>query len=119
MLPLLIGATLLYAFYNAPSEQVGGSKNFHLSQGASAAMYASMKDNGMSSENLRRFVAMEDYLFEIEKLSVCTGIPRLGEATSVSQQIKDLFIGYDFSYHTIHLKQVAEPNKFINKNLSC
>lgn len=119
MLPLLIGAGLLYAFYNAPSEQIGGSKNFHFSQGASAAVYKAMKENGMSDENLRRFVAMEDYFLEIEKLSVCTGIPRLGEATSVSQQIKDYFIGYDFSYHTIHLKQVAEPNKMINKNLSC
>lgn len=119
MLPLLIGAALLYAFSNAPSEQVPGSKNFHLSQGASAATYKLMKESGMSDENLRRFVAMEDYLLEIEKMSVCTGIPRLGEATSVSQQIKDYFIGYDFSYHTVHLKQVAEPNKMINKNLSC
>ena len=82
-------------------------------------MYKLMKENGMSDENLRRFVAMEDYLLEIEKMSVCTGIPRLGEATSVSQQIKDYFVGYDFSYHTTHLKQIAEPNKFINKNLSC
>jgi len=109
----------MYAFYNSPSEQVGGSKNFHMSQGASAAMYKLMKENGMSDENLRRFVVMEDYLLEIEKLSVCTGIPRLGEATSMSQQIKEYFVGYDFSYHTIHLKQVAEPNKLINKNLSC
>jgi hypothetical protein len=119
MIPLLIGAALMYAFYNSPSEQIGGSKNFHMSQGASATMYKLMKENGMSDENLRRFVAMEDYLLEIEKMSVCTGIPRLGEATSVSQQIKDYFVGYDFSYHTTHLKQIAEPNKFINKNLSC
>lgn len=119
MLPLLIGAALLYAFYNIPSEQVGGSKNFHLTQGASAAVYKAMKENGVSDENLKRFVAMEDYFLEIEKMSVCTGIPRLGEATSVSQQIKDYFIGYDFSYHTTHLKQTAEPNKMINKNLSC
>jgi hypothetical protein len=119
MLPLLIGAALLYAFYNTPSEQVGGSKNFHLTQGASAAVYKAMKETGVSDENLKRFVAMEDYFLEIEKMSVCTGIPRLGEATSVSQQIKDYFIGYDFSYHTTHLKQTAEPNKMINKNLSC
>jgi len=73
----------------------------------------------MSDENLKRFVIMEDYLLELERVSVCTGIPRLGEATSMSQQIKDLFMGYDFSYHTAHLKQAAEPNKSINKFVSC
>lgn len=119
MIPLLIGAALMYAFFNAPSEQVSGSKNFHLSDGASASMYKLMKEQGMSDENLKRFVIMEDYLLELERVSVCTGIPRLGEATSMSQQIKDLFMGYDFSYHTAHLKQAAEPNKSINKFVSC
>src|SRR5210317_936754 len=102
MIPLIIGAVLMYAFFNAPSEQVPGSKNFH-----------------MSDENLKRFVIMEDHLLELEKVSVCTGIPRIGEATSMSQQIKDLFMGYDFSYHTFHLKQVADPSRLINKFVSC
>ena len=119
MIPLIIGAILVYAFFGAPSAQVPGSKNFHMSDGVSAAMYTRMKDDGMSDENLRRFVIMEDHLLELEKMSVCSGIPRLGEATSMSQQIKDTFLGYDFSYHTIHLKQVAEPNKLINKFVSC
>ena len=82
----------MYAFFNSPTEQVPGSKNFHMSDGASAAMYKLMKERGMSDENLRRFVIMEDYLLELEKISVCTGIPRLGEATSMSQQIKDYFL---------------------------
>jgi hypothetical protein len=89
MIPLIIGVVLMYAFFNAPSEQVPGSKNFHMSDGASAAMYKHMKDQGMSDENLKRFVIMEDHLLELEKVSVCTGIPRIGEATSMSQQIKD------------------------------
>lgn len=119
MIPLIIGAVLMYTFFNAPSEQVPGSKNFHMSDGASAAMYKHMKDQGMSDENLKRFVIMEDHLLELEKVSVCTGIPRLGEATSMSQQIKDIFMGYDFSYHTFHLKQVADPSRLINKFVSC
>lgn len=119
MIPLIIGAVLMYAFFNAPSEQVPGSKNFHMSDGASTAMYKHMKDQGMSDENLKRFVIMEDHLLELEKVSVCTGIPRIGEATSMSQQIKDLFTGYDFSYHTFHLKQVADPSRLINKFVSC
>ncbi len=119
MIPFIIGGILMYAFFNSPTEQVSGSKNFHMSDGASAAMYKLMKERGMSDENLKRFVIMEDYLLELEKVSVCTGIPRLGEATSMSQQIKDYFLGYDFSYHTFHLKQVSEPSKIINKFVSC
>ena len=119
MIPLIIGGILMYAFFNAPSEQVQGSKNFHMSDGVSAAMYKLMKDQGMSDENLRRFVIMEDHFLELEKVSVCTGIPRLGEATSMSQPIKDMFLGYAFSYHTAHLKQTAKPNKVINKFISC
>jgi hypothetical protein len=53
MIPLIIGGILMYAFFNAPSEQVPGSKNFHMSDGASAAMYKLMKEQGMSDENLR------------------------------------------------------------------
>jgi hypothetical protein len=75
MIPLIIGGILMYAFFNSPTEQVPGSKNFHMSDGASAAVYKHMKDQGMSDENLRRFVIMEDYLLELEKVSVCTGIP--------------------------------------------
>jgi hypothetical protein len=119
MIPLIIGAILVYAFFNSPTEQVPGSKNFHMSDGASAAVYKQMKEQGMSDENLRRFVIMEDYLLELEKVSVCTGIPRIGEAVSMSQQIKDAFVGYDFSYHTFHLKQVADPSRVINKFVSC
>jgi len=41
----------MYAFFNSPTEQVPGSKNFHMSDGASAAMYKLMKERGMSDEN--------------------------------------------------------------------
>ena len=67
MIPFIIGGILMYAFFNSPTEQVSGSKNFHMSDGASAAMYKLMKERGMSDENLRRFVIMEDYLLELER----------------------------------------------------
>jgi hypothetical protein len=51
---------------------------------------------------------------------VCRGdAGRRIEAMDLSQQIRETFPVYDFSYHTHHLKQMAEPDKMINKSLSC
>ena len=41
------------------------------------------------------------------------------DISKISNKIKDIFPKYNFSYHTIHLKQVAEPNKYINILISC
>ena len=41
------------------------------------------------------------------------------EAFALSDEIKNRFKGYDFSYHTKHLKQISEPDKIINRNITC
>jgi hypothetical protein len=101
------------------SEEVEGSKYFYVSDGASKDMYLRMHADGMHRDMLKRFVYLEDRLLEIEKLSVCSGIPRIVEASLISNKIKEIFPKYNFAYHTIHLKQVAEPNKYINLVISC
>src|SRR6056300_1880441 len=101
------------------SEEVAGSKNFHLSGGASKQMYLLMHRDGMSQENLKKFVQLEDRLLQIERNSVCSGVPHIVEATTLSNMIKDLFPKYNFAYHTIHLKQIAEPTKTVNDRIKC
>jgi hypothetical protein len=99
--------------------EIGGSKNFHLSDGTSFKMYKTMEDAGASGESLRIFVNMEDRLLEIERISVCSGVPRTMEASSISRQIKERFPAFDFSYHNIHIKQTSEPSRLINKKIRC
>lgn len=101
------------------SEEVEGSKHFYISNGASKDMYLRMHADGMHRDMLKRFVNLEDRLLEIEKMSVCSGIPRIVQASLISSKIGELFPKYNFSYHTTHLKQVAEPNKSINPFISC
>jgi len=85
----------------------------------SKEMYLLMRKEGVSAEDLKKFVQLEDRLLQIERNSVCSGIPHIVEGTSVSNLIKDLFPRYNFVYHTIHLKQIAEPTRVVNKRLSC
>jgi len=95
------------------------TKNFGISHGMSKKMFESMKQSGMRDEKLKEFLKMEDYLLGIEIDSVCRGIERAFDATSVSFKIKEKFKKYDFSYHTKHIKQTAEPNKTINRSITC
>jgi hypothetical protein len=37
----------------------------------------------------------------------------------LSNKIKEMFPKYNFSHHTIHLKQIAEPKKSINPYIKC
>lgn len=92
---------------------------FHLSHGASKRMFEKMRDDGMGPESLKHFLMLEDRLLRIEQTSVCSGNPRVHEAFAISEEIKESFLGYDFSYHTKHLKQIAEPHKLINQSLRC
>ena len=62
---------------------------------------------------------MEDRFLNLERLSVCTQISRIIEAFGLSKEIKDGFLGYDFSYHAKHLKQISEPHKLINRSIVC
>ena len=114
----LLALFLIYEKSNQ-SEEVAGSKNFHLSGGMSKQMYLLMHKNGMSQENLKKFVQLEDRFLQIERNSVCSGISYIVEATVLSNLIKDMFSKYNFAYHTIHLKQVAEPSKTVNSRITC
>jgi hypothetical protein len=73
----------------------------------------------VSDETLKEFVMMEDRLLEVERKSVCSQTARQFEAVGVSDQIKKRFMGYDFSYHSKHIKQASEPEKMINRSITC
>lgn len=95
------------------------TKNFHMSHGMSKKMFETMKQDGVSDETLKEFVMMEDRLLEVERKSVCSQTARQFEAVGVSDQIKKRFLGYDFSYHAKHIKQASEPEKMINRSITC
>ena len=99
------------------SDEVESSKHFYISNGISKDTYILMQKDGMSKEELTKFVYMEDRFLEYEKESVGLGIPHIVSATVLSNKIKETFPKYNFSYHTIHLKQIAEPTKSINMKI--
>jgi len=101
------------------SEEVEGSKYFYVSDGASKSMYLKMHEDGLGRDVLKMFVQLEDQFLGIERTSVCTGMPYILQAGLISNKIKETFSKYDFSYHTIHLKQIAEPNKIVNRKIKC
>lgn len=121
MIYLILGIIAIVLMYEArsTSEEIAGSKHFHLSHGASRDMYLKMMSDGMNENGLKRFVLMEDRLLQIEKMSVCSGLSNIVEATTLSNMIKDVFPRYNFSYHTTHLKQIAEPLKIVNTRVTC
>jgi hypothetical protein len=114
----LLALFLIYEKSNQ-SEEVAGSKNFHLSGGMSKQMYLLMHKSGVGGEDLKKFVQLEDRFLQIERNSVCSGISYIVEATVLSNLIKDMFPKYNFAYHTFHLKQVAEPTKIVNSRITC
>jgi len=101
------------------SNEVEGSKYFYLSNGASRDVYLKMHEDNIGDNALKRFVHMEDDFLQLEEKSVCSGIPLIVQASIISNKIKDAFPHYNFSYHTKHLKQIAEPNKTINRKIRC
>jgi hypothetical protein len=115
---LLVAGALMYD-RAVNTEEVAGSKYFYMSHGMSKGMYKRMEDSGVTSESLKSFVHMENRMLEVEHLAVCSGIPRSLEVTALSQQIKDRFPAFDFTYHSLHIKQASEPNRLINKSISC
>ena len=78
-----------------------------------------MHKDGVSSDRLKNFVRMEDEFLSMEQRSVCSGIPMIVQASLLSNKIKDAFPKYDFSHHVIHLKQIAEPTKIVNRKIKC
>lgn len=112
---LLISIVLFFMFEkHKVSEEVTGSKHFYISNGLSKDVYILMHKDGSSKEELDTFVQMEDKFLEYEKDSVYTGSPHIVPATILSNKIKERFPKYNFSYHTLHLKQISEPKKGIN-----
>jgi len=111
MLYIVLAIVILALMYE--SKKAEGS----LSEGASKDMYTRMRKDGMSQDGLKKFVQMEAAFLKLEQQSVRSGIPYIGDAIILSNLIKQTFPKYDFSYHTIHLKQIAEPNKTINRNI--
>mgnify|MGYP000250329849 FL=1 len=95
------------------------TKYFYISKGKSKGIFEKMKDDNISHESIKNFVILEDELMELEKKAVCSGISRKFDAFAISNKIKNRFRKYDFSYHAEHLKQIAEPSKIINRNITC
>ena len=95
------------------------TKYFYMSNGESKKMYEQMRKDGIPDESLKEFIMMEDRFLNLERLSVCTQTSRIIEAFGLSKEIKDNFLGYDFSYHAKHLKQISEPHKLINRSIVC
>lgn len=115
----IIALLLLFRNNRRIQEEIGDSKYFYMSHGLSVEMYNKMKNDGLSEDSLKEFVKMEDRLLELERFSVCNRVSRTTEAVGVSQNIRDRFVGYDFSYHGEHLRQVAQPTKLINRKIVC
>ena len=123
LLYIIAGIVVMSMIYEkaamATSAEVGGSKNFHMSQGKSKEIYNKMVKDNLLAEKVKNFVQWEDRFLQVERNSVCSGTPRFIDAIAISDLIKRSFPEYDFSYHTIHLKQTAEPEKIINKSIKC
>ena len=118
---IILAALALALMYEkvTQTDEIAGSKNFHLSGGLSKQMYLLMYNQGVSAEDLKKFVQLEDRFLQIERNSVCSGISHTVEATAISNLIKDMFPKYNFAYHGIHLKQIAEPTKTVNTQVTC
>ena len=114
----LIALALIYE-KTIHSEEIAGSKNFHLSAGMSKRTYTQMRADGVDAESLKKFVQLEDRFLQIERNSVCSGIPNYVEGAVISNLIKELFPKYNFAYHTTHLKQIGEPLKIVNSRIKC
>ena len=120
MIHILLAILVLAIIYDkrVNSYEVGGSKYFYISEGVSKNIYLQMRKDGMTEDTLNKFLHMEDRFLQYEQKSVCSGISHITIASLLSNKIKETFPDYTFSYHTIHLKQIAEPDKSINKMLS-
>lgn len=114
---------LFYEFRVNRTQQAtaGGytTKYFPFSNGFSLEMFHKMKSDGLSETSLRDFLTMEDTFLKMEKDTVCLGVSYSIQGQALSQQIKERFRAYNFEYHNLHLKQMAEPSKNVNSALTC
>jgi len=85
----------------------------------STAKFNELKNSGISADSLKEFLSMEDRFLAYEKESVCNKVSKTTNAIAMSQQIKERFTGYDFSYHDDHIRQMSTPDRVINPHLTC
>ena len=113
MVYIILGVIIFLLMINTKNntDEVVNTKHFHLSHGASKEVYLKMVEDGLSEQELKRFISLEDRFLQIEKVSILEGKTYIGQATLLSNMIKDLYPKYKFSYHTAHLKRISEPDK--------
>ena len=118
---LLMLLFLVFTLWSKPTHEVkaGGyeSTYFHISGGKSKELFEQMKAEGVSEQSLMEFAQLEDQFLSMEKESACFKRSRKMEAIALSQQIKERFKGYNFAYHTIHIKQVASMLNRLNRSV--
>ena len=121
----MILAIILYFFLkdkktgHSNQVQIGDYKTQYFQKDSKEFFEMLNKESGYSEETLQEFAMMEDEFLSYEKQTVCQNISRIREAMTLDQQMKDKFQGWDFMHHQIHIKQMSEPSKLINKNLDC
>lgn len=118
MILLIVLFVLLMLFVKYKSNNVPGSTGFGSD---SLEMYNQMVKAKLSQQSLNEFVAMENKFLNYERMSVC-GVPvknYFTEALELSQVMRERFPAFDFRYHQVHLNQIADPIKYINKELKC
>ena len=79
----LVAAILVFVLIHEKTtepDEIGGSKNFHMSQGMSKKMYNQMRKDEVPEKELKKFVQWEDRFLQIERISVCSGLPRFIDA---------------------------------------
>ena len=101
------------------SQEVIGTYKTKFFTKNSKELLEQMKAGGLSEQSLIEFAMMEDEFMGYEKQTVCHHVSYLREAMTLDQQMKDRFVGWDFGYHQLHIKQMSQPSKIINKDLTC
>ena len=124
LVKLVVAALVIYVIFTMKESldtqaRVGNykTKYFPVSGGKSLEVFNSMKDNNVSESSLKEFLSMEDAFLKMEYDTVRNGVSYHVQAQELSKMIKDRFRGFKFDYHVIHLKQMAEPSKLINKDI--
>lgn len=85
----------------------------------SRQMCHQMEDAGLSDQSIKEFAIMQDQLLKYQRDSVCYSTNRLLEAIELSNQIKDRFVGFDFTRHQQYISQISNPDKKISPELIC
>jgi len=98
---------------------IGDYKTIHFQKDSKKFFEEVELETNYSEETLQELAMMEDQFLSYERQTVCDGVSRLREASTLDQQMKDRFSALDFMHHQIHIKQMAEPSKLVNKNLKC